>query len=348
MTSVAALGSVVSIGDGTSHLTVYCRGDLTPKTFEAGSWNGSSYNNVQSTQVPDTVTPYVLAATFPANGDASRQIYVNGVNSQGALALGSEWTGTSTRVDIGRAANSQFASENVLAAFVYKRQLSASEVKRLSDNPWQLFAANSPVFAAWPDASGTAYALTAASGSFAVTGNAVGLKRGWTLAAATGSYALTGNAVNLSRGWKLTASPAAYTLSGSAINLSRGWTLSAAAAAFTLTGSAATLTLSHTGSYTLVAQTGSFVVTPGAATLTRGYRLSAAPASYTISASAIGLTRGIRMTVAPAAFSMTGYPVRLVLSAAVPVPTSLGARYMVRSAVPVMVYPRKPNMGREP
>lgn len=87
----------------------------------------------------------------------------------------------------------------------------------------------------------TAYTLTAAVGTFTLTGIAATLTRGYTLTALRGTFTLTGNAVNFATGHSLTASTGTFTLTGVAATFTRGYTLTAARGTFTLTGNAANL-----------------------------------------------------------------------------------------------------------
>jgi hypothetical protein len=111
--------------------------------------------------------------------------------------------------------------------------------------------------------------LTATSRSYALTGNAAGLLRGVRLTAATGSFALTGTATNFLRAVRLIAGTGAFSLTGQSAGLLRGVRLTAASGTFSFTGNAATLTYTpFSGAYTLPVDTGSFSFTGNAATLT--------------------------------------------------------------------------------
>ena len=72
---------------------------------------------------------------------------------------------------------------------------------------------------------------------------------GLTLTAAAGSYSLTGNAATLSAGKRLTAAAGAYSLTGNASAMALARKITAAAGSFALTGNAATLTLDAAGSW---------------------------------------------------------------------------------------------------
>ena len=134
-------------------------------------------------------------------------------------------------------------------------------------------------FAAAAQLSAGAYAITAASGTFVVTGNATSDLR-VTVPADTTTFTLTGNATS---GLQV-AVPAAtttFTLTGNATSDLRV-TIPADTTTFALTGNAANLSRQ----YTLVAASGTFTLTGNAATLTRSLVLVAASATFTLTGNA--------------------------------------------------------------
>lgn len=115
---------------------------------------------------------------------------------------------------------------------------------------------------------GSPYTLTAAAGSYTLTGGAATLKVGRVVSAAAGSYTLTGNTATLAVGHKLSAAAGSFALAVNAATLAYGRKLPASAGSYTFTGNAATLTYTPlAGAYRLTAAAGAFAVTGGDATL---------------------------------------------------------------------------------
>lgn len=134
-------------------------------------------------------------------------------------------------------------------------------------------------------AAGT-FTLTAAAGSYAMTGQAATVYGGYVLTAGGGTYAITGEAATLSPSggsFTLVAAAGVYNLIGA--SSSSAFQLDAAAGVYVLTGEAAIL--SPTGIFTLTADFGSYSLAGQAVTFTTGtsvaYSLIAAPGFYSLS-----------------------------------------------------------------
>ena len=121
----------------------------------------------------------------------------------------------------------------------------------------------------WADifAGGATYTLVAASGSYAITGNASNLLFNRQLTAESGTYAVTGNASNLLFNRVLVAESGSYALTGYAAtltyNASATYTLTAEAGSYAVTGNNANLLLNRV----MVAESGSYAVTGYSASL---------------------------------------------------------------------------------
>ena len=152
--------------------------------------------------------------------------------------------------------------------------------------------------------------LTAAQGTYTLTGQAATLKRGVNLGAAQGSYTLTGQAATLVKGRVLTAAQGSYALSGQAATLvkSGGQALTADQGTYTLTGQAATLIKAGT----LTAAQGTYALTGQATTLVKGRVLTADQGSYALSGQAATLVKGRVLTAAQGAYALTGQAAALV------------------------------------
>jgi hypothetical protein len=142
-------------------------------------------------------------------------------------------------------------------------------------------------------AGGVAYTLTAASGSFAVSGTVATLRAARKLAAAAGAVSVTGTAAGLKAGRKIAAASGAFSLTGTAAALRAARRLPAASGAVAITGTAADLIYTPGAAhYTLTAASGAFAVTGTAASLRAGRKMSAASGSFAVTGMAAALTVG--------------------------------------------------------
>lgn len=98
----------------------------------------------------------------------------------------------------------------------------------------------------WTAGAAADYTLTAAAGSFTLTGNAITLAASRKLAASVASFTLTGNDIVFSYSgapdYTLTANAGSFTLTGMAAALKAARKIAPATGSFTLTGNAAALT----------------------------------------------------------------------------------------------------------
>lgn len=169
-------------------------------------------------------------------------------------------------------------------------------------------------------AAGGGATLTAAGGTYAVTGSTAALRRNVPVVAAGGSYSLTGKTATLSRQIKIIAVAGAYALAGTAASLRRAVTLAAVSGSYAVTGKAATLSK---GAITLLAAAGSYIVTGTAAALKAGYRIFARsytgatapaldpngfpdPRTYTLTGSTAALLRGTKVLGAAGSYLLNG------------------------------------------
>jgi hypothetical protein len=123
------------------------------------------------------------------------------------------------------------------------------------------------------------YVLTAAQGSYTLTGKAAGLLHGYLpLTATKGVYTLSGLAAGLYHGYPLTATKGVYSLGGIAAGLRKTSILTATKGVYTLTGIAAGLAKQRP----MAAATGAYALT-GVAANFRYFHLSAAKGTYALS-----------------------------------------------------------------
>jgi hypothetical protein len=168
--------------------------------------------------------------------------------------------------------------------------------------------------------------LQADTGSFAITGTAASLKRGYEVVAATTSFSLSGTDAAIKHDKKIAAATTSFGLSGTAAVLKRGIRVAADPGAYELTGTAATLTtvalkilsagagsFSLTGTVTGIKRTycakpdsGSYLLAGSVTALRMGYKLPAASSSFSLTGTTAALRHVVSMGAASASFAVTG------------------------------------------
>lgn len=151
-----------------------------------------------------------------------------------------------------------------------------------------------------------AYTLTAASGSYALTGTTAALAFGGRLAAESGSYALSGTAVTLTYAgastYTLTAESGSYAVTGTTVSLRVDRNIAAEAGSYSLTGTAASLRQARV----LAAEAGAYGVTGSSASLLSAKKLVAATASYSLTGTAVALAYGKALAAESGSYALTG------------------------------------------
>ena len=178
---------------------------------------------------------------------------------------------------LGDASNLNRSSDHlVYYVRIWSEAVSAAKVAALYSNPWQLFEPEQIVVNLGA-ATGPTYTLTAATGSFTLTGQSANLVVSRKLTATTGSFALTGQSANLVVSRKLTTETGTFTLTGQSTNLKVSRKLVAGTETFSLTGISANLVYTPVSgaTYTLTAQTGVFNLTGQAAAFKVSRKLTA-------------------------------------------------------------------------
>lgn len=149
--------------------------------------------------------------------------------------------------------------------------------------------------------------LTAAAGSFTMTGKAATLATQRKVTAANGSFALSGSAAALFKAAGLFASNGVFTDTGEAAGLTSQRKMTAVDGVFVMTGEAATLSVHRN----LTAANGSFAVTGEAINLNTQRTLSPIHGLYTVTGQSAGLFKGNGFLAIDGTFTMTGEPVTL-------------------------------------
>ncbi len=159
--------------------------------------------------------------------------------------------------------------------------------------------------------------IAAAQGAYALTGQAAELEKGYTMPAAQGAYTLTGQAAELLMGFNLVAAQGAYTLTGQAAELLMGFNLAAAQGAYALTGQAANLIYTPVGGYTLVADQGAYTLTGQAALLLAQRVLTAEQGAYALTGQAAALLAARVLTAGQGSYTLTGQAALLLMGYAI-------------------------------
>lgn len=167
----------------------------------------------------------------------------------------------------------------IYRADVWNRPLAPAEFKAWSENPWQVYKAppRRMLIVASAAPAGNTYALPAAQGSYAITGNPASLRVARKVAASTGTYSLIGNQATLQVARRMSANVGTYAITGVPANLIKG-----------------------TAPKALQVESGTYSIAGKTVTLKVTRRMTAAPGSYAITGFATGAPRdysGFRATV---------------------------------------------------
>ena len=157
-------------------------------------------------------------------------------------------------------------------------------------------------------AAGGAFSLTAASGSYALSGQPVSLTQAHVVPANQGSYVLSGQDIGLEYGHTVIAAQGSYALSGQDVAFPRGYAVGAAQGSYALNGQAVTPAWGHRldagqGSYALSGQDTSFPL---------GFAVTAEPGAYVLSGQAIALLFDRVVAAAQGAYALSGQDVNLI------------------------------------
>lgn len=156
----------------------------------------------------------------------------------------------------------------------------------------------------------THYTVTAAQGSFSLSGQAAGLKAGRAIAASQGAFALTGQAAGLKAGRTLSAAQGSFALSGQAAGLLATRAVAGAVGAFALSGQAAGLLAARS----LSAAQGSFAVSGQTAGLQVARGIVAAVGTFAVSGQAAALRATRQIAAALGTFAITGIDAALSIA----------------------------------
>jgi hypothetical protein len=192
--------------------------------------NGSSYTTIASSANFTTGRHTLVAGWDGTNAF----FYVDGI------LIGSSAVGTISPSN----AVLQFGGSAVTAHdemfIMYSRPLGEAEIRQITANPFVVLKA--PGVRRYSPTPPAVYTLTSAQGSYALSGQAAGLKRSLRIAAVQGAYTLTGETAVMSKGFRRVTDQGAYSLNGQNAGFVASRRVAVNVGTFALTGQAATLT----------------------------------------------------------------------------------------------------------
>ncbi len=316
-TAVIAYGSSVSnnplllMGQGTGGSAVNFRvrgGSSTPDQEAAGPVAPSIWSSGKSA---------VLVGIRSAN--LGRQtIYCGGqqVNSIPYTSMSNPVFNRSAVGALLRSSTSFNWSGNVSLGLAFNRALSDEEVRSLTVNPWQIFAAPEDAYEA--AAESNSYLLTVSGALLAAAGGNVAMRVSRRLRADPASLVIAPGPLGMRASRKLTVAPAALTLATSGVALRASRRLSVTPAAMAMTGRQVSMLYAPNpalGSYTLPVSAAAMTLTGGNVGMRVTRRLRVEPASLVLAGGAVRVLVGRRLMVSPAGLQLAGGSVTLRFSA---------------------------------
>ncbi|MFA6134659.1 MAG: hypothetical protein WC869_11655, partial [Phycisphaerae bacterium] len=170
--------------------------------------------------------------------------------------------------------------------------------------------------ASFSPVTSVAYTLDCAAGSFALTGQDVGLTTQFKIDASQGSYTLTGIDVDLKQGYGLIAEAGSFVLTGNDVAFAAALTMAAGTGAYALTGNDAGLS----AGYQIAADVGSFTLTGIDVAFMAALSLAADVGSFTLTGQDVDLTLAMTLNAETGVFILTGQDVTLSFSGWATVP----------------------------
>lgn len=276
------------------------------------SWGGTKIDSGPA------VDGNLHVVNWSING-ASSLLEVDNANQQTATLSTASWSAAgAVGFNLGRYSGGNYFTGRQYRVLIYGKQLTPTERTDLYDYLNALYASAPPGEGNSVAADSGSYALTGSAaslekgwktpvdaGSYGVTGSTANLLKGYTLTAESGSYAVTGQTAALTKQWEVSAQAGSYTLIGAAASLEKGWELSAEAGSYTLTGSAAILTASGEDP-TLTAEAGSYSLSGQAAGLTKQWAVSAEAGSYSLTGGEATLRRNATLSAESGSYNLSG------------------------------------------
>lgn len=288
-TNLGAAQCAFALTDGSSHFSVLFRGDQGGTPIAGATWNspGSSFKQFAGPAYASGIN-YVVGFTTDTAGNFS--VYVNGVLQSGSYSnLGTIPSVNLTKLEIAASnGTGDYLTGSVFFATAFEGALSASEIKALSDNPWQIFKSQSRRI--WVGAAGgTNTAVNPGTGSIAITGYAPSI-------AQTANQAITPNVGNI-------------VITGYAPTISQPQAVNPGAGTITITGYAPTVT--QNVDVPVNPGVGTIAITGYAPTVAQTANQSVLPATGTIAITgyspAVSQTANQAITPDVGTITVTGY-----------------------------------------
>jgi hypothetical protein len=278
-------------GDG--HLTYFSRNLAQSGYYESGINTANEWYHLVGVSRDSSNHEIWINGQYIGTDTADVSLFSIDTLTVGAVyrsSLGGYWTGA------------------IVDPCVWDRGLTSNEIRSLADPSNVLLDGliephQSRVIFAAP-AGGNAYTLTAANGTYTLTGQAAALTTNRKLAAANGSYAVTGQNAGLSQGYKITAADGTYTVTGQDAGLNAARKLTAGSGTLTLTGQDAALSAAHK----LTAANGNYTVTGQDASLSYAgsYSMTASSGTLAITGQDAGLTVARKLTASSGTVTQAG------------------------------------------
>lgn len=247
---------------------------------------------------PKPVPVFISASSnITSGGEATTQQMTGGTGSFTAGRMWDDENG-SDNTDIGNNNNAEFewcvqaqspaVNTDIVRLRVYKGSVALNSYTTLT---WTI---GTP--------GGGSVTLTAATGSFGITGQAASLKFNRKLTAAQGSFTHTGQDASLKLNRRLAAAQAAFALAGQDASLKVARKLTAAQGSFAVNGQDASLKVARS----LPAAQGSFAISGQNATLKHDRKLSVGQGSFAIAGQDASIKAARILSAGQGSFSLTG------------------------------------------
>jgi len=221
----------------------------------------------------------------------------------GSCAVGSAHTNKPTQsLTLGAAYNGSAyvnkSTSTIYGGALLSGALSDSDVAKLSENPWQIFAPRETRLFVPVSYIGGSYTLTAQAGIYSLTGQPAQLLKSKLLTSSGGTYQHVGADASLYRSRQLSLSGGSYSFSGASADitftgLSANYILTAQGGIYSLVGSSADITYTALSpSYLLTAQGGTYNLSGNDIDLRKSKRVTASGGVYSYIGQQVNITAG--------------------------------------------------------
>lgn len=315
--------SVVSADAGIAGgLGLYCeRPNATQIVKIAGSAGGSGFAEfvcrdasgnlaiITSSKVVNDGKPHVLAFTRVASN--SHIGYVDGINvGASSTNVNGSFGATDAVIGADKANDSADFNGAIPLVSLWNRALSATEIKSLSDNPWQIFKSQSRRI--WVGAAGgTNTAVNPGTGSIAITGYAPSIAQTANQAVApdVGNIVITGYAPTISQPQAVNPGVGSLTITGYAPTVTQNVDVPVNPGVGTIAITGYAPTVAQTANQSIAPNVGNIVITGYAPSISQPLAVNPAVGSLAITGYAPTVTQNVDFPVNPGVgtIAITGY-----------------------------------------